>query len=116
MILTIPNVDNELVPPDAPFSSNSDCPNEPSSFYNTLGANERYKACSASSASRDRWNPAGPNLAMESFDFPIFNTQYNETVDRIIDGCYRKFNEPNKETGEARVSLLDLFCAKGLLL
>ena len=107
MILYLPNsTASDPVPPADAFSSNSACPNEPASFYATLGDSlERAKACraSASAAGEDYWNPAGSNLAMESFDFPIFLSDAAVVEESLIENCYRAFNEPNKETGEAKV-------------
>ena len=63
------------------YSSDSTCPNKPSSLY---------------SEARN-WNPEGSNVLFEDWPFPIFLVKDTEKVENLVFDCYEKFNKPKND-------------------
>ncbi len=71
------------------YSDDSSCPNAVSSLYQ----HPDDKACKVGDAYA--WNPAGSDILLEDWPFPIFYVASPEKVDFLLNDCYERFN--NKE-------------------
>ena len=70
------------------YSDDQRCPNKVSSLYSS--SEEQELNCPNSSP----WNSAGEGMLLENWPFPIVLLNNNETVEFLIEKCYKKFNIP----------------------
>ena len=80
--------DSETTQIPIEYSDDQRCPNKASSLYSS--SEEQELNCPNSSP----WNRAGEGMLLENWPFPIVLLNNNETVEFLIEKCYKKFNVP----------------------
>lgn len=80
--------DSETTQIPIEYSDDQQCPNKVSSLYSS--SEEQELNCPNSSP----WNSAGEGMLLENWPFPIVLLNNNETVEFLIEKCYKKFNVP----------------------
>ena len=80
--------DSETTQIPIEYSDDQRCPNKVSSLYSS--SEEQELNCPNSSP----WNRAGEGMLLENWPFPIVLLNNNETVEFLIEKCYKKFNVP----------------------
>ena len=78
---------NQTDPSDRPerYSDDNACPNSISGLYQ----HPDDKACDPQ---ENPWNPAGQNLLLEDWPFPIFFVTDEDKVNFLVEDCYERFN------------------------
>ena len=80
--------DSETTQIPIEYSDDQRCPNKVSSLYSS--SEEQELNCPNNSP----WNSAGEGMLLENWPFPIVLLNNNETVEFLIEKCYKKFNVP----------------------
>ena len=89
MILMGVNNNNPMLQAPEQHSDDSKCPNSMSSLYKNTA-----QACPARS---QPWNPAGSEILMKDWSFPIFLVDNQTMIEKLVN-CYKDFNSGTGES------------------